>query len=233
MTDLLLDRFEQATWVLAEVAHRRRCWTPARHPFIERWLEGSLNEPELRAYAGEHHHAAIALAVATRSCAELAQGLLADELERQAAERDRELSMWLRFALAAGWTRRAAWSFGDDPLAATAACERVWTAAGGATLAARLMTLYALETAVGEVAARQLLALHRHYGVRDPRATEWFSCRATAGEGPAAVIEAALTGLLPVQDPFVLVRRAELSLRAYWELLDGIEELVRAGRSAV
>lgn len=226
MSDVLASRFEQAAWVLARVRERCDCWTVARHPLLLRWLGGELSEADLQLYAGEHHHATVALAVATHSCAELTDGLLADELGRQARARERELSAWVALALATGWPRSAMWAFGDDPLAQTAAFGRA--IAGEGSVAERLVSLYAFECAAATAAGRQLEAMRGRYGLRDPRCSAWLRVRAD-GDGPAAILQAALIGALPVHDPFVLVHRAERVARAYWELLDGIE---LAGRAA-
>ncbi|MGH2914826.1 MAG: hypothetical protein ACRDMX_07550 [Solirubrobacteraceae bacterium] len=228
---VLLGRLEQASWLLAEVRHRRDCWAPQRHPFIERWTAGALTGSELRLYAEEHHQVVVSLAQAARRAADLTDGLLGEQLRRHARERADEADLWCAFALAAGWPGSAAWCFGADPLPQTSVCARIWTGDDERTAAAHLVTIYVLETAAAEVARPQRDALRARYGLRDERSVAWFSARCRGDAGPAGLIEAAITGLLPVQDPFALVRHAERSYRAYWELLDGIELYARATRA--
>ena len=112
---MIAGRLEQATWLMAEIDHRREWWAAERHPVYARWSAGELTGDDLRTYAAEHYHVAAALAGVTHRAAGLAEGLLRAELTREARERDDELEMWCEFAVAAGWPRSAGWWFGADP----------------------------------------------------------------------------------------------------------------------
>jgi len=215
-------RFEQATWLMAEVDHRREWWTAERHPFYVRWSAGELTAQDLQAYAEEHHHVAATLADVTRRGAALADGLLAEELIRHARERDAELDMWSEFALAAGWPPSAAWWFGAEPLPETELSAARWAGDGERSLAMHLVTLYALETAMADVARPLLDALMGCYGFSRIASLAYFERRLRGDAGATGLIEAGLTGLLPVADPFALLGHAEVCYRAYWELLDGV-----------
>ena len=228
MADLIASRFEQAAWLVAEVVHRRDWWTAQRHPFHDRWFTGELTRAELQVYADEHYHAVVALADVSRRAAQLAEGMLHEQLLRHCAERQRGVQEWCRFAVATGWRASAGWYDGADPLPETAAAAEDWAGDTERSLAEHLVTIYALETAHAGVARPQLDALLGRYGFDDDRSTGYFSDRCRGDDGPAGLVEAALTGLLPVPDPFALLRRAELTYRAYWELLDGIDRFVRA-----
>jgi pyrroloquinoline-quinone synthase len=223
-------RFEQATWLLAEIDHRRERWTADRHPFYVRWSAGDLTAADLQAYADEHHHVAATVADVTRRAAALAGGLLRAELTRQVIERDDELEMWGEFSVAAGWPRSAAWWFGAEPLPETELAAARWAGDADRSLAAHLVTLYALETAVADVARPLLDALHGRYGFSRSASVAYFERRLRGDAGAAGLIEAGLTGLLPVEDPFALLRHAEVSYRAYWELLDGISRTLVPAR---
>lgn len=225
--DVTVDRFEQASWLLAEIQHRRDCWPGRRHPFHQRWFAGELTAVELQTYAGEHHHVVVALADVSRRAAALADGMLAEELVRHGARREHGVDLWCAFALATGWSGSAGWYFAADPLPETAAAADVWVGDSGRSLAEHLVTLYALETAHAEVARPQLDALLGHYGFDTDDSTRYFSRRCEGDSGPVGLIEAALIGQLPVTDPFALIRRAELTYRAYWDLLDGIDLCAR------
>jgi pyrroloquinoline quinone (PQQ) biosynthesis protein C len=219
-------RFEQATWLMAEIDHRRDWWAAERHPFYVRWSAGALTAEDLQAYAAEHHHVAATLADVTHRAAALADGLLRQELRRDLVERDHELEMWCEFAVAAGWPRSAGWWFGADPLPETELSAARWTGDAERPLASHLVTLYALETAVADVARPLLDALLGCYGFSCSASVAYFERRLRGDAGTAGLIEAGLTGLLPVADPFVLLRHAEVSYRAYWELLDGVLRVV-------
>jgi pyrroloquinoline quinone (PQQ) biosynthesis protein C len=233
VSDAIVDRFEQASWLLAEILHRRDYWAARRHPFHERWFAGALSAAELQAYAAEYHHAVVVAADVCARAATLADGLLAEELLRLRTQREREVQEWCAFAIGAGWPASAAWSFAADPLPETTACADVWTGDHHRSLAEHLVTLYALETAAAEVARPALDALLGRYGFDTDDATRYFSRRCLGDAGPAGLIQAALTGLLPVADPFALIRHAELAYRAYWDLLNGVDQYSRQAGLAV
>jgi pyrroloquinoline-quinone synthase len=223
---VISSKFEQAAWLVAEIDHRRDHWTACRHPFYERWSAGELTGDELRTYAGEHHHVAAVLADVAHRAAALADGLLHEELTRHADERECELELWCSFAAATGWGPSTAWFYAGDPLPETEASAALWLGGEERSLCEHVVTLYALETAQADVARLQLDALLGRYGFTGGRSTRYFELRLRGDGGPAGLLEAALTGLLPVADPFVLLRRAERSYRAYWELLDGVARAV-------
>ncbi len=225
-------RFEQATWLMAEIDNRRDRWTADRHPFYTRWSAGVLTAADLQAYAAEHHHVAAALAEAAHRAAALADGLLQEELTRHAQERDHELDLWAHFSVATGWPRSAAWWFAADPLPETELSVARWTGDAERPLAAHLVTLYALETVVADVARPLLDALMGTYGFTRSASVAYFERRLAGDDGAAGLIEAAICGLLPVTDPFVLLRHAEVSYRAYWELLDGVARTAPAPEAA-
>jgi pyrroloquinoline quinone (PQQ) biosynthesis protein C len=228
MSGPIAGRLRQAAWLIAEIDHRRALWDVRRHPFHERWSAGALTPPELQTYASEHHHLVLAVADVSRRAAALAEGLLRDELSRHADEREQEVELWCRFAVATGWSRACGWFYAADPLPRTESCARAWVGDEERSLAGHLVTMYALETVQAEVARPQLGALLGRYGFADDGCTLYFSRRLRGDAGPAGLLEAAVTGLLPVTDPFTLLRQAECSYRAYWELLDGIERHLSA-----
>jgi pyrroloquinoline quinone (PQQ) biosynthesis protein C len=225
--DAFTSKFEQAAWLLAEILHRRDHWAAQRHPFHERWFAGELCAAELQAYAGEQHHAVVALADVSRRAADLAEGMLHEQLALLADEREREVELWCAFARAAGWTESSSWYYAADPLAETVACAETCTGEAERPLVEHLVTMYALETAQSEVARPQLDALLGRYGFADDRSTRYFRLRCRGHAGPEGLTEAALAGALPVSDPFALVRRAEVTYRCCWELLDGVDRFSR------
>ena len=223
---MIAGRFEQAAWLMAEIDHRRDYWAVERHPVYERWAAGLLTPGDLQLYAGEHHHVAAAVAGAAARAAALADGLLREELARAARERDHDVELWCEFAVATGWPRSAGWCFGADPLPETEASAAVWLGDAERSLPAHLVTIYVLETAQADVARPVLAGLLGRYGFAASASIRYFERRLAGDAGPGGLIEAALTGLLPVADPFVLVRQAEVAYRAYWELLDGLAGLL-------
>jgi pyrroloquinoline quinone (PQQ) biosynthesis protein C len=220
---LIAARFEQAEWLLPEIQHRAEGWAMARHPFSERWSTGALTPAWLQLYAGEYHHAVAALADASGRAAALAEGLLHEELARYRDERERDIGLWCTFAVATGWDPMTGWYYAADPLPETEAGVATWVGDPDRSLAEHLVTIYALETVRADLARPHFDALLGRYGFDDDASTRYFSLCCAERDGPAGLIEAALTGVLPVPDPFRLVRRAELAHRAVWDLLDGVD----------
>jgi pyrroloquinoline quinone (PQQ) biosynthesis protein C len=215
------SRFAQAERIERELSATEQAWSPAGHPFMRRWVHGELSAEDLRLFAAEHYHAVCALADAAAAAAILADGLLAEQLTAYALGQERALSLWLRFSAASGWSR-SAWYFGEDPLPETVACASAWRSDdAGDSLAGHLVTIWAIESALGPLAGEQCEALRRHYGF-DHAATRYFARRARRGEHDAAVAQAGLTSLLPVTSPLALVCRAQLACRSYLELVDGV-----------
>jgi hypothetical protein len=200
LEELDRGRRGQAERLGREIGELHELWSPLAHPLIRRWRAGELSAVQLGAFAAEHYHAQIALAEAAANAARLADGLLADQLVRYAAGQEEAVERWLHFAAATGW-RGSAWYFGEDPLPETAACASAWRAQD-ATLAERLVTIWAAESTLASLAAVVKEAA---------RTTD-----------DAAVVQAGLTSLLPVTAPLALVCRAELACRSYLELLDGV-----------
>ncbi len=213
------SRFAQAERLERELAVLNEAWSPSGHPFMRRWLSGELSADALRLFAGEHYHAICALADAAAAAARLADGLLAEQLTVYAAGQERAVSLWLRFARAAGWSG-SAWYFGEDPLAETVACASAWSTES-ASLGEHLITIWVVEAALAPLAAAQCEVLRRRYGF-DHATTRYFARRARRGEHDAALAQAGLTSLLPVTSPLALVCRAELACRSYLELVDGV-----------
>jgi pyrroloquinoline quinone (PQQ) biosynthesis protein C len=218
----LRSRFAQADWLAAEIAQLRAEWRLDRHPFMQRWMGGELTAVDLQLFAAEHHHAVIALEEVGRRAAALSDGLLAEQLAAYAEAQAESVELSCQFAVATGWGR-SAWYFAQDPLAPTEACAGTWVGATD-TLAEHLVTIHAVESGLAELAPRQLEALVEHHGL-DMGSARYFVCLAERGAGNGALAEAALTGLLPLDSPGILVHQAEMAYRCYAGLLDGVQML--------
>jgi pyrroloquinoline quinone (PQQ) biosynthesis protein C len=216
-------------WLWAEIALLRERWDVLRHPFYRRWSAGALRPGELALYASEYDHAVLAIAVASRRAAQLAEGMLAEQLERHAAEEAEHIRLWRNFSLAAGWEVCSAWYYGEDPLPRTVECARTWAGGDERSLAGHLVTLYAIESCQPAIATAKVDGLLAHYNFIEGPGTEYFHVHAARDTDHAALAQAALDGILHREDPFALVRQAELAYRSYWELLDGLEELGPVG----
>jgi pyrroloquinoline quinone (PQQ) biosynthesis protein C len=213
-------KFAQADRLWAEIGHVRAEWDFPRHPFLQRWSAGELTAAELQVYAGEQHHAVVALASASRRAATLADGMLAEELTRLADDQEDYLDLWCEFAVATGWGG-SSWHFGEDPFPQTIACARAWSGQNR-SLDRHLVSIYAIESVLAQTSPLQLDALISRYGF-DARSVRYFTLRAERTAGDGALTQAALTSLLPLPCRLHLVGQTELTYRSYWELLDGVQ----------
>jgi pyrroloquinoline quinone (PQQ) biosynthesis protein C len=63
-----------------------------------------------------------------------------------------------------------------------------------------------------------------HYGFNEGPATEYFQLHSELDKNHAALAQSALAGMLTSTDLFKLLGQAEAVHRAYWEMLDALEE---------
>jgi pyrroloquinoline-quinone synthase len=208
-------------WFWTELAIMRARWNVLRHPFYLRWSAGELTMRELARYAAQYLHLTVALASVSRNAVDKADGLLADVLTEHAVEEQAHVDLWLAFADAAH--RETTWLNTADALPETLECSRIWAGDESRPLELDLVSLYAIEAPQSEIAQTKLDGLLSLYGFTAGRATEYFRVHSTRDREHAALAGAALEGLLPTADPFVLLRQADAVQRGYWQMLDRLE----------
>ena len=159
--------------------------------------------------------AVVAIAAAADRAAHAAASV---ELAAHAGEEAAHVSLWDRFAEAAGCDGAAA----AEP--ETAECASAW-AGEGRDLLGHLVALYAIESAQPAISRVKADGLREHYGFEAGPATAYFDMHAERdvehAEDGRALIEQELDGA----DQDALVAEAERVLRANWTLLDGVERL--------
>jgi len=196
----------------------RERWDVLRHPFYQRWSAGELTVEELGLYAGEYHHAVVALAAASERAASAAtEPALRDELAGHAAEERAHVDVWAGFAAAVG---------GDTarpPAPETAACAEAWAGPGRRSLMGTLVALYAIESAQPAIAATKADGLRRWYGIGEGDGTAYFDLHAERDLEHAAAGRRLIEQRLAGSDEQALLAEAEAVLRGNWELLDGVE----------
>jgi pyrroloquinoline-quinone synthase len=189
------------------------------HPFYTRWSAGELSREDLAIYSGQYRHAVVALAAASRSAAELADGAEREELAAHAREEEAHVDLWDRFARATGGDT-------DSPAApGTAACAAAWEG-GERDLLGHLVALYAIESAqpaISRVKADGLRDLYGFGGTED--ATAYFDLHAERDVEHAETERALIEPRLDGADEDALIAHAEAVLRANWQLLDEVEVL--------
>ena len=184
-------------------AERERYHT-LRHPFYLRWSAGELTREQLAVYAGQYRHAVVALA-------ELAAR---DGDAEHAREEAAHIELWDEFVDGIGGTR-------DEPTAETQAfvdslCEAETPAQVNAVL-------YAIESMQPSVSQSKLDGLRTHYGFAgDEPATTYFRVHSTLDDEHARQAAERLDGV----DSTGAEECATAALRANWDLLSGVEQLI-------
>jgi pyrroloquinoline quinone (PQQ) biosynthesis protein C len=228
MTELPAPRQPVDTeWFWTELRLLGERWNALGHPFYGRWTAGRLTSRELQMYAEEYDHLVVALAAVSRNAAAKADRPTAGALDRHAHEERAHIELWRAFSTATGWGPESAWAYGSDPLPETVRCARAWLGEGSRSLAADLVSLYAIEAPQPDIARAKLDGLLSAYGFREGPATEYFRLHIERDRDHAAVARAALEGMLRSVDAFQLLAQAEAVHRAYWTMLDEIERTCR------
>jgi pyrroloquinoline-quinone synthase len=193
-------------------------WDVLQHPFYERWSRGELLRDELARYSGQYRHAVVALADASASAAERAEGDLKAHFEEHSEEEAAHIALWDGFVDGVGGDSQAA------PTPESARCAEAWAAPGRGP-AETLAALYAIESAQPAIAETKLRGLLDRYGFEAGPSTEYFDVHATLDCEHAAAHRARIESLLDGADEDALVEAARSVLAANWELLDGVDRL--------
>lgn len=190
--------------------------TPSRdlleHSFYQRWLQGTLTADELRDYAAQYAHVVRGLPGWLRSAARHQPGREA-QLEGHAAEEDRHIVLWQRFAQVLGAEDA------DAPNAATAAL--LASAQDLSDGPAGVAVAWAIESQSPAVSREKLGGLARHYGIGADGA-EYFRLHATLDVDHTAELEAMLAGL-PIHVQPQAQSAADAVNEGLWNLLTSVE----------
>lgn len=194
------------------ISSARERWNVLRHPFYIRWTEGQLTAEELARYSGQYRHAVEAIARASTQAAEAAPA--SEELREHAAEEREHVALWDDFVTAAGGDTGAA------PTPETTECVETWSSDDD--LAAKLVTLYAIESAQPEISRVKLEGLVSSYGFAPGDGTRYFEVHESLDAEHAAQARELLSEIADDADEDRLVAAAERAYRANWRLLDGV-----------
>jgi len=199
----------------------RTRWNVLEHPFYQRWSAGELTEGELAVYSGQYRHAVVALADASQQAADVADADIAPGLRGHAIEEAEHVALWDEFVEAVG---------GDIRVTATAEttnCVKEWAGEPNRPLLDTLVTLYAIESGQPVISETKRAGLVEHYAYTpDSPATEYFDVHAELDIEHADQARRLIEPRLAEADQDHLLAVAEATMRANWELLDGVEQLL-------
>lgn len=149
------------------------------HPFYQRWTAGTLTREELRDYAGQYFHYAMAfptfISAMHAQTEEIAvrQMLLENLIEEErGAENHPEL--WLRFCESLGLDREEV-KGGTANEATRTLCATMKSLARDGALHEGLAALYAYESQIPAVAKAKIDGLAKNYGISSERDVAFFS----------------------------------------------------------
>ncbi|MCC7363568.1 MAG: CADD family putative folate metabolism protein [Dehalococcoidia bacterium] len=192
------------------------------HPFYRAWTQGTLEVERLREYAKQYYHFEAAFprllsAIHTRTESPAIRQALLDNLwDEEHGERNHP-ALWLEFAAALGLSAEEV--VNSTPNAETQALlDHYRAAAAEAPVAEALVTLFAYEGQVPEIAWQKIKGLSDHYGFK-PDQFEFWSVHLVAdiahsGHEMAAIEEAC-------SDEDGTVRAAQAACTKLLGFLDG------------
>jgi len=187
------------------------------HSFYRRWVVGELTLDELRDYAGQYAHVVAGLPRWLRQATAGAPAQ-AEALERHAAEEDRHLELWTRFATAVGMTREelAATPANTATTELIEAGDRLSANGTGAAVA------WAIEVQTPEVSVEKLRGLKAYYRIERRNGHAYFELHSTRDLTHTAELDAVIEGYGDAARA-AAQRTADTVTGGLWNLLTSVE----------
>lgn len=197
------------------------------HPFYQRWTAGTLTREELRDYAGQYFHYAMAfptfISAMHAQTEEIAvRQLLLENLieEERGAENHPEL--WLRFCESLGLDREEV-RRGTANEATRALCATMKSLARDGALHEGLAALYAYESQIPAVAKAKIEGLAKNYGISSERDVAFFRVHMDADVVHSQTSRELLRGLCSDEEKSLQAERAAgRTLEALYGFLDSV-----------
>jgi len=199
------------------------------HPFYQRWTAGTLSSEELRDYARQYYHYALAfptfLSAMHAQCDDLpTRQLLLENLVEEERGSENHPELWLRFCESLGLDR--------DDVTRGEANEKTQTLIATMKSLARegalhegLAALYAYESQIPDVAKAKIEGLAKWYAISADRDVAFFSVHMEADVAHSATSRELLTRLC---DDGAKVREAQRATGRTLDALYGFLDSVTA-----
>lgn len=197
-----------------------------KHPFYTAWSHGALSLDTLRSYAGQYYHFesnfpryVAATYAGLRDPAE--RRVLLDNLVDEEGRDPTHPELWLDFAEGLGVSRRVART--APPTRATRSLLSTYERLTSDGPASALAALYSYESIFPEIAAEKSRGIRAMYGIRDPKAHEFFRVHTGADVEHARAERGILESELRRSPASrgVALRSAKGAIGAWWSFLDG------------
>jgi len=196
-----------------------------KHPFYVAWSAGEITRDTLRSYAAQYYQFEsnfpryVARAYAHLTNPQERRSLL-DNLVDEEGRSPTHPELWLDFARSLGASARSVKA--AAPLGATRSLLQCYERFGALGPAPALASLYSYESIFPEVAAEKSRGLREQYGIRDPKAHEFFRVHTGADVEHSRAerrILAAVMGRSPAaaRDAWTAARG---TMAAWWSFLD-------------
>ena len=201
------------------------------HSFYRRWSAGELPIDELRTYAKEYFHYALAFptflsaAHAQSDDIRVRQEILENLIEEERGPGNHP-ELWLRFCESLGLRREEV--LAHEPSATTRSLIRTMRSLSSSSTLEGLAALYAYESQVPDVARAKIEGLAQYYGVSEPRDVAFFTVHMTADVEHSKTARELLEALCDDGEKNDDARRAvESATQALYGFLDGVEAQAR------
>lgn len=196
------------------------------HPFYQRWSCGELGLDELREYARQYYHYALAfptfLSAAHANSDDLSvrQEILENLIEEERGPENHP-ELWLRFCEALGLERHDV--MGSTPSEATRRLIDTIKVRASSSVHEGLAALYAYESQVPAVAQAKIDGLARFYSIADERSVSFFTVHLAADVEHARTSESLLKRLCTGDaEARAASEAAEATVDALYGFLDGV-----------
>ena len=205
-----------------------------KHPYYQAWNDGSLPAESLRSYATQYFHHVQAFPrylSATHSLCDSPEGrkVLLENLTEEEGGDVNHPELWARFAEGLGVSRTDLAQAKAAP--ATQALVDTFMGHARASYARGLGALYAYEHQIPAVAEFKTEALKKFFGVKDPRALQFFDVHRQADVYHTQALDRLLEALSP-EEFAEAESAAKDAAQALWSFLDSQASLCGMACSA-